>query len=50
MQNFIEFLRLTNQDTQNYERELVLDCANGVGAIPMEQLVRDLRDGNYLDI
>ena len=42
---FIEFMSLVGgKRTDAYERELVLDCANGVGALPMHEVVEAVRE------
>lgn len=48
---FVDFVQLSMSNapaTKNYEQKLILDCANGVGAIPMSTMVKSLR--GILDI
>ncbi len=50
---FIQFMELVDQDPErqnegNYENKMVLDCANGVGTIPMRLVTSQIR--RYIDI
>mmetsp|Transcript_27104 Transcript_27104/g.36205 ORF Transcript_27104/g.36205 Transcript_27104/m.36205 type:complete len:165 (-) Transcript_27104:395-889(-) len=46
-QNFLDFMNLCDSPS-NYESQMVLDCANGVGAIPMQAVAYTVR--NFVDI
>ena len=39
---------LSSQDTSKYERKLVVDCANGVGAVQFKKLIEFL--GSEIDL
>ena len=41
-------MQLVTTAKSSYESQLVLDCANGVGALPMGPIADKLR--NYIDI
>lgn len=50
---FIDFMRVLSEDEERvenskYETKMVLDCANGVGAIPMVSIVDRIKD--YVEI
>ena len=45
---YLEFLNLIDTDWSSYENELVLDCANGVGALPMILIKNRIKD--YINI
>ena len=40
----MEFIELLgDHPAQNYENEMILDCANGVGALPMDMIANRIR-------
>ena len=41
---FLDFMSLLGEEGNNYESSLVLDCANGVGAIPMQTISEKIRE------
>ena len=51
--NYIEFISLLEEPKKGgykYERRITLDCANGVGAIPMEMVAERLKDHLTIDL
>jgi len=45
---FIELVSANGAQPRNYEQKIMLDCANGVGALPMMLITNRIR--NYIDI
>ena len=44
----MELVQSTGGETSNYENWMVLDCSNGVGALPMQTITDRVR--SYIDI